>query len=159
MHEKALDSASVTRRSLERERAHPAIAGFYFGFLQACFYIVLGVTHHAAFFGVVFGLIVWPVSMLVFVWFAKRRIFGERPDADRDPLPTLPVDSSAARPTASVFWIMMVGVLMIGDSVMSLAGSQRSIGRMIMLLLFVWIVSSALREAQDAEHGGLTCAP
>jgi hypothetical protein len=106
--------------------------------------VAAGALHGAALLGLVFGMIAWPPTALLFAVLARRR-FGERPDADRQPLPThrRPWSRASDRFLAGV---LILGVAAGGVSIIGLALPSRSVDDLIGAVCATWLVRTALAE-------------
>jgi hypothetical protein len=128
----------------EWSHAHPFLAGVYFGLFMSSFWVAAFALHGDAPIGLVFGLIAWPLTALLFAVLTKRR-FGERPDADQQPLPTRGRLWSRA---SDRFLAGMVsfGVVGGGVSIISLALPSRSLSDLLGAVGGAWIVTTAVAE-------------
>jgi hypothetical protein len=105
---------------------------------------LLFAVRRAPWFGFTFGLVMWPLTALAFAILAKRR-FGERPDADEQPLPTFRrVWSRASDRFLGV--MMALGVLGGLGSTIGLALPGRSILDVVGLVAGAWLATSTRTE-------------
>src|SRR5205823_6255149 len=128
----------------EWSRTHPWLAGCYFGFVMSALFASVFAVRGAPWFGLTFGLVAWPLNALLYAILAKRR-FGERPDADEQPLPTLRRMWSRAS-DRFLGWMMALGVLSGLGSIVALAFPGRSIMDVIGLVGGIWMAASTRAE-------------
>lgn len=73
-------------------RDHPLLAGCYWGLFMAITFTVIAVAGGAGWTGVIANVVIWSIGGLFFGFIFRwgvRRGWGERPDADKFPFPTL----------------------------------------------------------------------
>jgi hypothetical protein len=127
----------------------------YLGFVLAVASAVLVVGRGAPWiFGVGIGIVVWFVCSSLFVAFGQSR-FGERPDAEQEPLPTYRRMWSRVS-DRFLFWMMMLGIVGTVGSVIGLVGSGRSVSDVITLVCGVWIVVGTGRERRTRQSAAST---
>jgi hypothetical protein len=128
----------------EWSNAHPWLAGCYFGLVMSGFWALAFALHGDALLGLVFGLIASPPTALLFAFLAKRR-FGERPDADQQPLPTRRRIWSRAS-DRFLTGMLIFGVVSATVSIVSLAIPSRTFSDLLGAFGGAWLATTAAAE-------------
>lgn len=124
---------------------HPWLAGGSFGLFMAVFFGAVLAVGGGVEVGLLWGLVMWPATALLFALLEKRR-FGQRPDADAHPLPTTRRIWSRAS-DRYLFWMVTLGVAGGGASIADLVvRSGKSISGWAGVVAAVWLVTSMRSE-------------
>lgn len=145
-----LPPRSLADRS-DWSRAHPWIAGCYFGILLAVVMCVLSVLSGAPWaIALIVAIVVWFVAGSLFAALLQRRM-GERPDAERYPAPTYRRLWSHVS-DRYLFWLMILGIGGTAASVITLAWSRRSVSDVIALICGFWLAGSTWSERRVRDR-------
>ena len=133
---------------------HPWVAGVYFGFVLSVAISAFEMLSSKApvWFIVVVGVPAWALSSILFSIMIRRR-FGQRPDADRHPLPT------GSRPWTRASdrflrWFLVVSAGGVVVSVIELVTwSKRPLASALSFAASAWLFGTLLAERRRRSAG------